>query len=91
MTQERLAAYAKEYLAARLVIAGVIKELRPTFTDETAGSYAECIIARLASHDPPLLIGSDDVELLKQAIASLPQSYQDDVTDFMGSHQTKDG
>ncbi len=31
-----------------------------------------------------------EVELLKQAIASLPPTYQDDVTDFMASHRIKD-
>lgn len=47
---------AREWLASREVIIRFLKELRPDMTQEQHEHNAAALIARLASHEPPILL-----------------------------------
>jgi carbon storage regulator len=49
-------AVESEWLAARDVISRAVQQLRPDVDDDDANSWAAAIIARLASHNPPILL-----------------------------------
>jgi len=57
----RLDRIAKEYLAAREVIANALQEFG-TFSP-VARVRAEAILARLAAHDPPILLEMEEAEV----------------------------
>lgn len=44
------------WLQSRAVIKTMLRELRPDMTEDERDHNAAAIIARLAQHDPPLLI-----------------------------------
>ena len=46
----------REWLASRAIIAGFLAELRPDQPSEVHLHNAAAIIARLASHEPPILL-----------------------------------
>jgi hypothetical protein len=52
----------REWLAARAVIVDFLRELRPDMSEVHLEHNAAAIIARLASHEPPILIGFAEEE-----------------------------
>jgi hypothetical protein len=48
----------RDWLAAKKIIAGLLREVCPQHTDAQIDHNAAAVIARLAQHDPPLLICS---------------------------------
>lgn len=53
---------AAEWLAARQVIMDCLQQLRPDLSRASLEHNAAAIIARLASHDPPILLTMHDGE-----------------------------
>lgn len=51
---------AREWLAAREVIIRFLAELRPDHDRATLEHNAAALLARLASHEPPILTGFAD-------------------------------
>jgi len=65
---EALKKQGKIHCMAHKVIAEVLHGIAPHTTEERRTRYAVAIIARLAAHDPPLLICAED-EMKDEAVA----------------------
>lgn len=51
---------ARQWRASRDVIVGFLRELRPDMTQEQHEHNAAAIIARLANHEPPILMAYEE-------------------------------
>jgi hypothetical protein len=56
MPDETMDQVAREWLASRDVIIRFLKELRPDMSQEHLEHNAAALIARLAQHEPPILL-----------------------------------
>lgn len=82
--KKKLNAVSREWLAARDVIAATILDWLPGFGSGPADDLAAAILARLAAHDPPILldlggIGADAVEACRAVVT----------TDWISIEETK--
>ncbi len=70
MSQESMNEAAREWLASRAVIAAFLREMRPDLSQAQIEHNAAAVLARLASHKPPILTSfadrMDDADRLRE-------------------------